>query len=128
MTRACQIIFEAELVAVVVALHLWSNLLSGRPVVFYIDNNSARDGAISGSARTRVPARLVQALLHEESDASIVPWYARVPSPSNPSDRPSRELLTSWTWRGRQIPCWDPAGVLERLLVWLRQDPAVKWG
>ena len=70
----------------------------------------------------------------QDSGASAVgasfafPWYSRVPSPSNPSDRPSREPMTSWTWKGRQIPCWDPAGVLERLLVWLRQEPAVKWG
>ena len=46
------VIFEAELLAVVCAIKLWKVHLAGAPVVFYIDNNSARDVAISGSGRS----------------------------------------------------------------------------
>ena len=45
------IIFEAELLAFVVAMSQWAPLFQGCPVVFFVDNNSARDVAISGSAR-----------------------------------------------------------------------------
>ena len=42
------IIFEAELLALVLAFAVWRNKLEGAPVVCFIDNNSARDVAISG--------------------------------------------------------------------------------
>ena len=48
------IILEAELLAVVCALKLWNNVLSGSSTVIYVDNNSARDVAISRSARSEV--------------------------------------------------------------------------
>ena len=40
------IIFEAELLALIVAFILWRNIVCNSPVVFYVDNNSARDVAI----------------------------------------------------------------------------------
>ena len=84
------VIFEAELIAVIVAVKLWKNDLLDRPVVIFVDNNSARDVAVSGSARTVTPLKLVNLLLTLEDEFSIIPWYARVPSKSNPADEPSR--------------------------------------
>ena len=49
------VIFEAELIAVIVAVKLWKDDLLDRPVVIFVDNNSARDVAVSGSARTVTP-------------------------------------------------------------------------
>ena len=46
------VIFEAEVLAIIVCLKLWRRLLLNRPCVIYVDNNSARDIAIAGSART----------------------------------------------------------------------------
>eukprot|EP00435_Cladocopium_sp_Y103_P004485 s3451_g1.t1 len=93
------IIFEAELLAVIVAFTLWKNLLCNAPVVFFIDNNSARDVAISANSRSRLIAGLVEQLLKVEEISSCFCWFARVPSPSNPADNPSRddceELMSS---------------------------------
>ena len=103
------IIFEAELLAVVCALKLWSRVISGSPTVVYVDNNSARDVAISGSARSEAACSLLDILLQEEFAAGIVPWYQRVPSPSNIADAPSKRLgsssmLSGSDSRGRAQP------------------------
>jgi len=84
------IIFEAELLALVVAMELWSALLQNSPVLFFIDNNGARDVAISGNGRFLISRLLVDILLSREMEAGVYAWYARVPSPSNPADAPSR--------------------------------------
>ena len=84
------IIFEAELLALVVAFVLWRNIVSKAPVVFYIDNNGARDVAISANGRSKIAASLVEQLLLVENIAACYCWFARVPSPSNPADDPSR--------------------------------------
>ena len=56
--------------------------------MFYVDNNSARDVAVSGNARSETGSALVSMKIEES--ISLFPWYARVASPSNPADRPSR--------------------------------------
>ena len=91
------VIFEAELLAVLVALTTWSGLIEACPVVFYIDNNAARDVAISGCARSPVSLKLVSGLLALEDRLSIYPWFSRVPSPSNIADAPSRLCLEPLT-------------------------------
>ena len=88
------IIFEAELLALVVAMSQWAPLFQGCPVVFFVDNNSSRDVAISGSARNQAANLMLDALLKVEASSSAFPWYARVPSPSNPSDDLSRGDLS----------------------------------
>lgn len=84
------IIFETELLALIVSFLLWKNLVNCAPVVFYVDNNSARDVAISASSRSKLIAGLVEQLLKVEDISSCFCWFARVPSPSNPADAPSR--------------------------------------
>ena len=84
------VIFETEMIAVMVALEVWKHDLMNLPVIIFVDNNSARDVAISGSARTTIPLQLVKYLLELEDSIAIIPWYARVPSKSNPADEPSR--------------------------------------
>ena len=90
------IIFEAELLALVVAMSEWSHIFQGCPVVFFVDNNSSRDVAISGSARNDAANTMIDALLKVEAESSAFPWYARVPSPSNPSDELSRGDVDSF--------------------------------
>ena len=55
--------------AVVCAMKLWQKHIMGAPVVFYIDNNSARDVAISGSGRAEVPKALLEQLLFREQQS-----------------------------------------------------------
>ena len=84
------IIFEAELLALVLCVKLWRKLLCNRPCVMYVDNNGTRDVAISGSARSWPGSSLVSALLRQEDAACLTAWYARVPSSSNVAEAPSR--------------------------------------
>lgn len=84
------VIFEAEMLALLVALKLWKKHIKNRPVVGYIDNNSTRDVCISGSARTSPGKELIASILFLEDELNLVAWYARVPSASNIADGPSR--------------------------------------
>eukprot|EP00438_Fugacium_kawagutii_P025712 Skav210468 [mRNA] locus=scaffold737:33999:35231:+ [translate_table: standard] len=84
------VIFEAELLALIAAVALWKRFIQGSLVVCYIDNNSARDVAISASARNSCANNLLDKLVAVEMDTSSFYWYARVPSPSNVADKPSR--------------------------------------
>ena len=87
------IIFEAELLALVVSINLWRPLFGGSPTVFYVDNNSARDVAISGCGHSLVANDPWNSLLEEEMKPGVFAWYGRVPSPSNPADEPSRNPI-----------------------------------
>jgi len=60
------------------------------PMVFFVDNNAARNVAISINSRSRLIAGLVEQLLQVEEIAACFCWFARVPSPSNPANDPSR--------------------------------------
>ena len=101
--RSKQIILEAETMALIVAARLWGHLLKGRPTVFYIDNTSARDTCIANNPRTELPRRLMDLVLKAEEEFCFYAWYARLPSPSNPSDKPSREDLENYRLCGRTL-------------------------
>ena len=97
------IIFEAEMLAMVLAIQVWRPFIGHKPVLVFIDNNSTRDVAISAKARGKVASNLVEFLLRLEDEASIWPWYSRVPSESNPADLPSRKLCLKIEVMGRSI-------------------------
>ena len=103
------IIFELEFLALVVALVHWKAKLTNRPCVAYLDNNSTRDVAISGRGRNPTAKALASVLLALEDAGEIRCWYARVPSPSNVADLPSRELCSKMTVLG-QTRSADDAG------------------
>ena len=107
------IILEAELLAVVVAMGLWGALIQCSPTVFFIDNNAVRDVSISGSGRSLVACCLIEELLQFESDSAIHSWFARVPSPSNPSDKLSRgDLSDLLRWKIQAVNVCDWANIL----------------
>ena len=109
------IIFEAEVVALICAMRRWKGLLSGKPVLFFVDNNAASDIAISGAARSPTANKLLDMLLLDEYSAEILAWFQRVPSPSNPADAPSRSLLKSVDLHGVEVPCEDISDMLKEL-------------
>ena len=80
--RKKTIIFEAELITVILGIRLWLDIIRNSQVVCFIDNNSARDVAISAGGRSKCALALVDALLRAEHVGTFYPWYARVPSPS----------------------------------------------
>eukprot|EP00438_Fugacium_kawagutii_P028836 Skav229820 [mRNA] locus=scaffold2672:22606:23685:+ [translate_table: standard] len=84
------IIFEAELLALLLSFFVFRHWIDSTQVVLFVDNNAVRDVSISGKARNTVGMVLIESLLTLELESKIFPWYARVPSPSNVADGPSR--------------------------------------
>ena len=91
------IIYECELFALSVAFDVWMNTLQGKQVVFFIDNNAVRDSLIGCKSSSKVASVILEQVLQAESDASIIPWFARVPSKSNIADDPSRGQVEQLT-------------------------------
>ena len=109
------IIFEAEMIAVILALRAWSESIRNSMVVGFIDNNSARDIAISASGRSSFSMALIEVLLRSEESGAFYPWFARVPSPSNPADSPSRND-TGWLDE-LGVACVNVADLLSKVIL-----------
>ena len=75
---------------IVLAGRLWQEAIRGRHVLVFVDNDSARDAAIRGYSPSLPSALLVGELWQTMAAAAAVPWFDRVPGPSNLADGPSR--------------------------------------
>ena len=84
------IIYELEFMAVAIAWLLWKEKLACSTVVFFVDNNGVRDSCIRGRTENDLAELLLEITLNVEMSSHSIPWYARVPSSSNPSDSLSR--------------------------------------
>ena len=84
------VIFECEMIAVSIALDLWKSELSNAGVVTFVDNNSARDYIISAKTSSAAAKVILRKILVDEENLGLDFWIARVPSPSNIADLPSR--------------------------------------
>ena len=121
-THKKTIIFEAELLALVLAFSVWKAVVSSTALVCFVDNNSARDVAISGCGGNSVANALIEFFLNWEMDSSVAPWYTRVPAPSNIADDPSRGETATLA---RQGPCVNPASevtLAQRALQYTGED------
>ena len=118
-------IFEAELLALVLAFAVWRDRLDAVPLICFIDNNSARDLAISGAGRNLVAKALIGFLLKLEMAVCASPWYSRVPTPSNIADDPSRGEVQPFLSQG--VEQLDPTEALGHILEVL-SDAADKEG
>ena len=114
------IIFELEFLALVIALVHWKARLTNRPCVAYLDNSSTRDVAISGRGRNPTAKALAAVLLALEDAGEVRCWYARVPSPSNIADLPSRELCSTMTVLGQTRHVDDASAALSSCLQLLK--------
>ena len=110
------IIFELEFLAVLTALVQWKEILRNHPVVMYLDNNVARDIAISGRGRNKTAQALATILLTLEDAGDVRAWYACVPSPSNVADLPSRQLCKTMTVLGQTLMAQDAEASMSFLL------------
>ena len=62
-------------------------------LIFYIDNDSARDAMVKSYSPSLSSQNMIYAFFREESLSPSYPWFARVPSASNISDWPTRGKL-----------------------------------
>ena len=84
------IITEAELLPVLVARFLFRRRLFGRPLLSLIDNEAAKCALVKSASSNEACAAIVEGVGDCDLVDGVVAWYARVPSPSNLADDPSR--------------------------------------
>ena len=77
-------------------------MLVGEMAIFFVDNNSARDGLIRGYSPVLESCRLIGASAFLDAALGLVPWYERVPSASNIADDPSRLDFTALAAAGAE--------------------------
>jgi len=83
-------IYELEVLPPLLAISAWSHYISGAPVIFYLDNDAARSAYVQGVGATRFAKIFTEKFVELESRLRVLSWFGRVPSHSNPSDKPSR--------------------------------------
>ena len=83
-------ICQAELLAVPVAMATWKQAITGRDVIFFVDNEPAKDALIHGSSSSLASSQMVRWSRLFCAAQAVGAWYERVPSPSNIADAPSR--------------------------------------
>ena len=88
-----QIIGQVELYPIVLARYKLAHKIASRKVIWYIDNDAARDGLIAAYSPSMASLALLSAFFAAERHSPSFPWMARVPSYSNPADKPSRQQI-----------------------------------
>ena len=85
-----QVITQIELFAVLVArIHLGQRTF-GRKVIYWVDNDAARDSLIRGYSPSISSLSVIYQFYEMERHTPSFMWFARVPSASNIADDPSR--------------------------------------
>ena len=88
-----QIIGQGELFPIIAIRAYMGNRWTNRRVLFFIDNDSARDALVKAYSPSLASQNLVYAFYKCEMDHPCYPWFARVPSVSNIADLPARGEL-----------------------------------
>ena len=81
---------QTELLAVPLAKLVWGQHMGDKGLILFIDNESARHALIGGYSPQAASSTLVAASARLDSSLGVWQWAARVPSPSNLADGPSR--------------------------------------
>ena len=84
------IIFEAELMAVWVAVKSWCKFFTNSMLVIYVDNDAVRGSYAASTYRSGAVGRMLECLNRTEENLQIDVWIARVPTKCNIADKPSR--------------------------------------
>eukprot|EP00971_Amphidinium_carterae_P158874 3150194-Amphidinium_carterae.1 len=70
-------------------MHFQEILTSAR-VIFFIDNTSVQAALVKGNTRSLASRSMLRKCVELDAEVGTSSWYARVPSPSNVADGPSR--------------------------------------
>jgi hypothetical protein len=90
-TVGSQLITQIELWPVLCISTAIPEVLANRRAIFFIDNDAARESLIKAYSPSVASMSLLVLIYKQLSDLAVIPWFARVPSKSNPADLPSRE-------------------------------------
>ena len=96
--RRKQQIGQLEILAGLVPYLSVPTLLSGREVIHWIDNTSAKAALVHGYSGVPDSARLVHAFHAHNLVLQAQVWFEWVPSKANPSDEPSRVDWSDRRW------------------------------
>ena len=97
------IIGLVEMYAVLVAADVWADLVKGRRVIYFIDNQSSLDALIKGTSSSELFRAMLERWENLDVNSGAMNWFARVPSHSNPADGPSRGDHTLMDSLGAEI-------------------------
>ena len=95
-----QVICQAELFPIWIAKVTWRAILSGRPILWFSDNEAARAGMVKSYPPLLDSMHIIRLCAFEDVAAQSVNWYARVPSKSNISDAASRLDFSCYQYLG----------------------------
>ena len=84
------VIFELEALALAICLSIFHTFVERRGAVVFTDNDGVLGSFIRGHSDNEVCAELIEYFGQCEEDLENVCWLDRVPSGSNPADKPSR--------------------------------------
>ena len=85
-----QVIAQAELLPVLLVKKQMRWALEGSRVLYFIDNEGVKEALITGVTKSTASKSMLIECMKENSQNQSLPWYARIPSPSNIADDPSR--------------------------------------
>ena len=89
-----QVIAQAELLPVLLVKKQVKWAIQDARVLYFIDNEGVKEALISGTTRSQSSRDMLVECMIEDSQNNSLPWYARIPSPSNLADAPSRLSLS----------------------------------
>jgi len=81
---------QAEIWPVLAAKRTWRNLLAHARVLWFLDNESAREALVKSYSPVDASREILWMVAKEEAVTPTLSWFARVPTLSNPADDPSR--------------------------------------
>eukprot|EP00973_Karenia_brevis_P037259 5136849-Karenia_brevis.AAC.1 len=84
-----QVIGQAELFPLLVARLTLAEYLKEARVIYFLDNEAARLGAIKAYSPVWPSLKIISSLWQWDLENESVPWYARVPTEANIADNPS---------------------------------------
>ena len=108
--RVVRLFFELEALAIVAAVKKFTQWLEHRNIVIFNDNEGVHGAFVRCMTENSAGQRLIEATCEAEELLGGMFWYERVPSSSNPADRPSRE---------------EPCGLCEETR--LKVEPDLLW-
>jgi hypothetical protein len=85
-----QLVTESELLPHVIARRLWSKQLANRRVLSFVDSEPAKFSLVRGGSNSIFCGAIVRMVVNWDAEFTPWNWYSRIPSYSNPADKPSR--------------------------------------
>ena len=117
-----QIIFEAKILAAVLAFALWKERFSNRGCVIFVDNEGTKFSLLKGSSDNSTVDLLAGLFAELESSIHSFTWLARVPSKSNIADSPSRNDVSAEFFQRAKNVSADASTLLDGIVTRITEN------